>query len=121
MARVKRAVHSKKQRRVVLTGPRATTATRAGQLPRRQRAGQHSLQYAYHDRRARKGDFRKLWIQRINAACRLNGTTYSRFIAGLRRRRDRGRSQGPRRSRRHDPDAFAALVAQATAAAKENA
>ena len=44
----------------------------------------HSLQYAYRDRRARKGDFRRLWIQRINAACRLNGTSYSVFVAGLR-------------------------------------
>jgi len=44
----------------------------------------HSLQYAFRDRRARKGDFRRLWIQRINAACRQNGTTYSRFVAGLR-------------------------------------
>ena len=44
----------------------------------------HSLQYAYRDRRARKGEFRKLWIQRINAACRLNGISYSRFIAGLK-------------------------------------
>ena len=44
----------------------------------------HSLQYAYRDRRARKGDFRRLWIQRINAACRQNGMSYSRFVAGLR-------------------------------------
>ena len=44
----------------------------------------HSLQYAYRDRRARKGEFRKLWIQRINAACRLNDISYSRFIAGLK-------------------------------------
>ena len=44
----------------------------------------HSLQYAYRDRRARKGDFRQLWIQRINAAARLHGTNYSRFIAGLK-------------------------------------
>jgi large subunit ribosomal protein L20 len=44
----------------------------------------HSLRYAYRDRRARKGEFRRLWIQRINAACRENGTSYSRFIAGLR-------------------------------------
>ena len=44
----------------------------------------HSLQYAYRDRRARKGDFRRLWIQRINAACRQNGISYSRFVAGLR-------------------------------------
>jgi large subunit ribosomal protein L20 len=43
----------------------------------------HSMQYAFRDRRARKGDFRKLWIQRINAAARLNGMSYSRFIAGL--------------------------------------
>jgi large subunit ribosomal protein L20 len=45
----------------------------------------HSLQYAYRDRRARKGDFRRLWIQRINAAARANGTSYSRLIAGLHR------------------------------------
>ena len=44
----------------------------------------HSLQYASRDRRARKGEFRRLWIQRINAACRQNGTSYSRFINGLR-------------------------------------
>ncbi len=44
---------------------------------------QHSLQYAYRDRRARKAEFRKLWIQRINAACRQNGISYSRFINGL--------------------------------------
>ncbi|MCU1455643.1 MAG: rplT, partial [Acidimicrobiales bacterium] len=44
----------------------------------------HSLQYSFRDRRARKGDFRKLWIQRINAACRINGTSYSRFINGLK-------------------------------------
>ena len=44
----------------------------------------HSLQYAYRDRRARKGDFRQLWIQRINAATRQNGMSYSRFIAGLK-------------------------------------
>jgi large subunit ribosomal protein L20 len=43
----------------------------------------HALAYAYRDRRNRKRDFRRLWIQRINAAARLNGITYSRFIAGL--------------------------------------
>src|SRR6185437_2085926 len=44
----------------------------------------HSLGYAYRDRRARKGDFRRLWIQRINAAARANGMTYNRFIQGLK-------------------------------------
>jgi large subunit ribosomal protein L20 len=43
----------------------------------------HSLNYAFRDRRARKGEFRRLWVQRINAACRANGLSYSRFIAGL--------------------------------------
>jgi large subunit ribosomal protein L20 len=43
----------------------------------------HSLQYAFRDRRARKGEFRRLWVQRINAGCRANGFSYSRFIAGL--------------------------------------
>jgi large subunit ribosomal protein L20 len=44
----------------------------------------HSLRYAYRDRRARKGDFRQLWIARINAACRAEGLTYNRFVAGLK-------------------------------------
>ena len=44
----------------------------------------HAMRYAYRDRRARKGDFRQLWIQRINAACRENGINYSRFISGLK-------------------------------------
>jgi large subunit ribosomal protein L20 len=44
----------------------------------------HSLNYAFRDRRARKGEFRRLWVQRINAACRANGVSYSRFIAGLK-------------------------------------
>jgi large subunit ribosomal protein L20 len=70
----------------------------------------HSLQYAYRDRRARKGDFRKLWIQRINAAARLNGTTYSRFIAGLHRAEvDVDRKMLADLAVR-DPQAFSALV-----------
>jgi len=44
----------------------------------------HALQYSFRDRRARKGDFRRLWITRINAACRQNGMSYSQFMAGLR-------------------------------------
>src|ERR1039457_2012048 len=46
----------------------------------------HSMQYAYRDRRARKGDFRRLWIKRINAAARENGTSYSRFVSGLKQK-----------------------------------
>ena len=81
----------------------------------------HSLQYAYRDRRARKGEFRKLWIQRINAACRQNGISYSRFIAGLK-------AAGIEVDRKvladlavTDPAAFAALVERAKAAVDEKA
>ena len=61
------------------------------------------MQYAYRDRRARKGDFRRLWIQRINAAARENGTSYSRFVSGLKQQGSGGRPQGARRPGRHGP------------------
>ena len=59
----------------------------------------HSLRYAYRDRRARKGEFRRLWIVRINAACREHDMSYSRFMAGLEGRRGRRRPQDARRPR----------------------
>jgi large subunit ribosomal protein L20 len=83
MARVKRAVHSKKRRRTVLERAQGFYGNKSRSYRAANEQVMHSLQYAYRDRRARKGDFRKLWIQRINAAARLNDTTYSRFIAGL--------------------------------------
>src|SRR3954447_6842521 len=84
MARVKRAVASKKHRKTTLERAKGYYGNKSRSYRAANEQVMHSLQYAYRDRRARKGDFRKLWIQRINAACRLNGTTYSRFIAGLR-------------------------------------
>lgn len=84
MARVKRAVHSKKHRRTVLERAKGYYGNKSRSYRSANEQVNHSMQYAFRDRRARKGDFRKLWIQRINAACRLNGTSYSRFIAGLR-------------------------------------
>jgi large subunit ribosomal protein L20 len=76
----------------------------------------HAGNYAFRDRRARKGEMRKLWIQRINAACRVNGTTYSRFIAGLK-------AAGIEVDRKvladlavNEPEAFTALVEAASAA-----
>jgi len=85
MARVKRAVHGKKHRRTVLERAQGFYGNKSRSFRAANEQVMHSGQYAYRDRRARKGDFRKLWIQRINAAARLNGTTYSRFIAGLHR------------------------------------
>jgi large subunit ribosomal protein L20 len=84
MARVKRAVHSKKHKRATLERAKGYYGNKSRSYKSANEQVMHSLQYAFRDRRARKGDFRKLWIQRINAACRLNGTTYSRFINGLR-------------------------------------
>jgi large subunit ribosomal protein L20 len=84
MARVKRAVHGKKHRRAVLEQAEGFYGNRSRSFRAANEAVMHSLQYAYRDRRARKGDFRRLWIQRINAAARANGTSYSRLIAGLR-------------------------------------
>ena len=84
MARVKRAVHGKKHRRAVLEQAEGFYGNRSRSFRSANEAVMHSLQYAYRDRRARKGDFRRLWIQRINAAARANGISYSRFIAGLR-------------------------------------
>ncbi len=84
MARVKRAVHSKKHRRAVLERAQGYYGNKSRSFRAANEQVMRSLQYAYRDRRARKGDFRQLWIQRINAAARMNGMSYSRFIAGLR-------------------------------------
>ena len=84
MARVKRAVHSKKHRRATLERAKGYYGNKSRSYRAANEQVMHSLQYAYRDRRARKGEMRRLWIQRINAACRLHGTTYSRFIAGLK-------------------------------------
>jgi large subunit ribosomal protein L20 len=84
MARVKRSVHSRKQRRAVLDRARGFRGARSRHYRLANEAVMHAERYAYRDRRTRKRDFRKLWIQRINAAARAEGLSYSRFIAGLR-------------------------------------
>jgi large subunit ribosomal protein L20 len=84
MARVKRAVHSKKHRRSTLERAKGYYGNKSRSYKSANEQVMHSGNYAFRDRRARKGEFRKLWIQRINAACRLNGVSYSRFIAGLK-------------------------------------
>jgi large subunit ribosomal protein L20 len=84
MARVKRAVHSKKHRRSVLEAARGYYGNKSRSYRAAHEQVMHSGVYAFRDRRARKGDFRRLWVQRVNAACRANGFSYSRFIAGLK-------------------------------------
>ena len=85
MARVKRAVNAQKKRRTTLERASGYRGQRSRLYRKAKEQVTHSLVYAYRDRKAKKGDFRKLWIQRINAACRLEGLTYSRFINGLER------------------------------------
>jgi large subunit ribosomal protein L20 len=84
MARVKRAVHARKHHRAVLEKAQGYYGNKSRSFRAANEQVMHSLQYAYRDRRARKGDFRQLWIQRINAAARLHGLSYSRLIAGLK-------------------------------------
>jgi large subunit ribosomal protein L20 len=84
MARVKRSVHAKKKRRTTLERAKGYYGNKSRSFRAANEQVMHSGRYAFRDRRARKGDFRRLWIQRINAACRLNDTSYSRFVAGLR-------------------------------------
>ena len=84
MARVKRAVHGRKHRRAILEQAQGYYGNKSRSFRAANEQVMHSLQYAFRDRRARKGDFRQLWIQRINAAARANGITYNRFIQGLR-------------------------------------
>jgi len=84
VARVKRAVNAQKKRRVVLERASGYRGQRSRLYRKAKEQMLHSMQYAYRDRRDRKGDFRQLWITRINAAARANGMTYNRLIQGLR-------------------------------------
>ena len=83
MTRVKNAVNAAKKRRTILERAEGYRGQRSRLYRKAKEQVVHSLNYAYRDRRAKKGEFRRLWIQRINAAARLNGITYNRLIQGL--------------------------------------
>ena len=84
MARVKRAVNAAKKRRTTLERASGYRGQRSRLYRKAKEQVTHSLVYAYRDRKVKKGDFRKLWIQRINAAARAEGLTYNRLIQGLK-------------------------------------
>jgi large subunit ribosomal protein L20 len=84
MARVKRSLNAKKKRRVVLERAKGYRGQRSRLYRKAKEQILHSMTYAYRDRKDRKGNFRRLWIQRINAAARANGLTYNRFVQGLK-------------------------------------
>ncbi|CCH33850.1 50S ribosomal protein L20 [Actinosynnema sp. NPDC047251] len=116
MARVKRAVNAQKKRRTTLELASGYRGQRSRLYRKAKEQVLHSLNYAYRDRRARKGDFRKLWIQRINAGVRANGMTYNRFIQGLRLAEIEVDRKILAELAVSDPGAFAALVELAKAA-----
>ena len=110
MARVKRSVNAQKKRRETLERASGYRGQRSRLYRKAKEQVTHSLVYNYRDRKARKGDFRRLWIQRINAAVRADGMTYNRFIQGLK-------AAGVEVDRKNlaelavsDPAAFSALV-----------
>jgi large subunit ribosomal protein L20 len=121
MARVKRSLNAKKKRRVVLERARGYRGQRSRLYRKAKEQLLHSMTYAYRDRKDRKGNFRRLWIQRINAAARANGLTYNRFVQGLK-------AAGVEVDRKvladlavTDESAFAALVEVARQALPETA
>jgi len=116
MARVKRAVNAHKKRRVVLEQASGYRGQRSRLYRKAKEQVTHSLVYAYRDRKARKGDFRKLWIQRINAGARAEGLTYNRLIQGLRLAEIEVDRKILADLAVNDAPAFSALVALAKAA-----
>jgi large subunit ribosomal protein L20 len=116
VARVKRAVNAQKKRREILERASGYRGQRSRLYRKAKEQVTHSLVYSYRDRRARKGDFRKLWIQRINAAARLNGMTYNRFIQGLKAAEIEVDRRMLAELAVNDAPAFAVLVTAARAA-----
>jgi large subunit ribosomal protein L20 len=116
MARVKRSIHAKKKRRKVLERASGYKGARSRRYRTANEQVMGAMQDAYRDRRARKGEFRKLWITRINAAARQNGTTYSRLMAGLKAAEIEVDRKMLAEMAVHDPDAFGELVKTAAGA-----
>ena len=116
MARVKRAVNAQKKRRTVLESTKGYRGQRSRLYRKAKEQMLHSMTYSYRDRKARKGDFRKLWIARINAAARANDMTYNRFIQGLKAAGLEVDRKNLAELAVNDPEAFAGLVAVAKSA-----
>ena len=110
MARVKRAVNAHKKRRVILERASGYRGQRSRLYRKAKELVTHSFVYNYNDRKKRKGDFRQLWIQRINAAARANGMTYNRLIQGLKLASVEIDRKMLAELAVHDATAFAALV-----------
>ena len=110
MARVKRAVHARKKHRKVMGRAKGYSGAPSRRYKAANEQVMKSMQYAYRDRRARKGEFRRLWITRINAAAREHGMTYSQLIAGLKAAEFEVDRKMLAEMAVSDPDAFRQIV-----------
>lgn len=115
MARVKRSVGARKKRRKVLGIAKGYWGTKHTSYRRAKEQVQRSLRYQYRDRRVRKREFRRLWIARINAAARTNGTSYSRLMHGLKNAKIHLDRKVLSDLAIVDPGAFSQIVKQAKA------
>jgi large subunit ribosomal protein L20 len=121
MARVKAGPKRKNKHKKVLKGAKGHYGRRKNTIRMGRQSAEKAMQYAYRDRRNKKRDFRSLWIQRINAAARMHGMTYSVFLFGLK-------EAGIELDRKtlsdiaiHDPEGFAAIAKQAQSKIKQPA
>jgi large subunit ribosomal protein L20 len=121
MARVKRGVHAKKSHKAILDRAKGFRGARSRRFKVAKEAVYHAERYAYRDRRARKGDFRQLWITRINAQARAEGLSYSRFMHGLKLAEVEVDRKVLADLAVRDQAAFGALVATAKAALEAGA
>jgi len=116
MARVKTGVVRRRRHKKILKQAKGFYSGRRKHFRKAKEQLERSLVYAYRDRRTKKRDFRRLWIVRINAACRLNGMSYSRFINALNRANIQLDRKILADMAMNDPEAFTAVVKQAKAA-----
>ena len=121
MARVKRSVSGRKSRKATLKKAKGYYGNKSRSFRAANEQVMHSGNYAFRDRRARKGEMRRLWVQRINAACREHDLSYSRFIHGLKLAGIEVDRKVLADLAMSDPAAFAALVDAARAADTEGA
>ncbi|PWF26429.1 50S ribosomal protein L20 [Ancrocorticia populi] len=120
MARVKRSVNAKKKRRTTLDRASGYRGQRSRLYRKAKEQVTHSMVYNYRDRKVRKNEFRKLWIQRINAGCRAEGMTYNRFIQGLNLAGIEVNRKQLAEMAVNDPEGFKAVVESAKAALPED-
>ena len=116
MPRVKRSVHARKKRRKVLEQAKGYWGLKSTNYTYAKEQVEHSLAYAYRDRKNRKRAFRRLWIMRINAGARAHGLSYNQFIAGLRKAEITLDRKVLAELAVSDPQAFGAIAKQAKAA-----